>query len=81
MYVNRDTSKWRFMVLILSGDWHPADDITIISLRSHHCKLQVLVYNILPPNTAITDYAIGLEKKEEEKSANGQFLVGAQEIA
>ena len=77
MYVNRDTSKWRFMMLILSGDWHPADDITIISLRSHHCKLQALVYDILPPTTAITDYAIGLEKM----SANGQFFVGAQRIA
>ena len=37
-------------------------------------KPQVLVYDILPPATAITDYAIGLEKL----SGNGQFFVGAQ---
>ena len=28
----------------------------------HHTKLQALVYNILPPTAAITDYATGLEK-------------------
>ena len=37
-------------------------------------KLQALAYGILPPNTAITGYAINLTKL----SANGQFFVGAQ---
>ena len=37
-------------------------------------KLQALDYDILRPTTAITDYAIGLEKL----SANGQFFVGVQ---
>ena len=37
-------------------------------------KLQVLVYDILPPTSAIVDYAIGLEKL----SANEQFFDDAQ---
>ena len=37
-------------------------------------KLQALVYNVLPPTTVITDYAIGLEKL----SANGKFFHGVQ---
>ena len=37
-------------------------------------KLQALVYDILPPTTPITDYAIGLKKP----SANGQIFLGAQ---
>ena len=37
-------------------------------------KLQALVYDILPPSTAIADYAIGLEKL----SANEQFFHDAQ---
>ena len=37
-------------------------------------ELQALVYDILPPTTAIIDYAIGLEKL----SANGQLFVGAK---
>ena len=37
-------------------------------------KLQILVYDIVPPTTAIADYAIGLEKP----SANGQLFVGAK---
>ena len=37
-------------------------------------KLQALVYDILPPTTAIADYAIGLEKL----SANEQFIDDAQ---
>ena len=36
--------------------------------------LQALVYGIFPPNTAVTDNAIGLE----ELQANGQFFVGDQ---
>ena len=35
---------------------------------------QAPVYHILPPSTAITDYAIGPRKL----SANEQFFVGAQ---
>ena len=41
-----------------------------------HLKLQALVYDILPPTTAIVDYAIGLGKL----SANEQFFVGAQTV-
>ena len=37
-------------------------------------KLQVLVYSVLPPTTAIVDYAIGLGKL----SANEQFFDDAQ---
>ena len=37
-------------------------------------KLQALIYDSLPPTTAIIDYAIGLEKL----SANGQFFDVAQ---
>ena len=37
-------------------------------------KLQALVYDILPPTTAIVDYATGLEKL----SANKQFFDDAQ---
>ena len=37
-------------------------------------KLQALVYDILPPTTAIIYYAIGLG----ELSAKGQFFLGAQ---
>ena len=29
-------------------------------------KLQALVYDILPPTTAITDYTIGLEKLSDQ---------------
>ena len=36
-------------------------------------ELQAQVYDILPPATAITDYAIGLQ----QQSFNGQFLDGA----
>ena len=39
-------------------------------------KLQALVYDILPPATAITDYAIGL-KKNKKLSANEQLFIGA----
>ena len=46
-------------------------------------KLQSLVYHILPPTTAIDDYAIGLEKKKKEKkkkkiSFNEEFFDEAQ---
>ena len=39
-------------------------------------KLQALVYDILPPTTAMTGYAIGLRKL----SANGQFVNDAQTV-
>ena len=42
-------------------------------LASKH-KLQALVYDILPPATAIIGYAIGLRNL----SANWHFFVGAQ---
>ena len=40
------------------------------------CKLQALVYDILPSTTAVFSYAIGSRKL----SANEQFFVGAQTI-
>ena len=40
----------------------------------YRLKLQALVYGILPPTTAIADYAIGLDKL----SANEQFFDDAQ---
>ena len=39
-------------------------------------KLQELVYDILPSNTAVFSYAIGSRKL----SANEQFFVGAQTV-
>ena len=40
------------------------------------CKLQTLVYDILPSTTAVFSYAIGSRKL----SANEQFFVGAQTV-
>ena len=40
------------------------------------CKLQALVYDILPSATAVFSYAIGPRKL----SANKQFFVGAQTV-
>ena len=40
------------------------------------CKLQALVYDILPSTTAVFCYAIGSRKL----SANAQFFVGAQTV-
>ena len=37
-------------------------------------KLQALVYDILPPTIALSDYAIG----HETLSANGKFFAGAE---
>ena len=63
----------------LTGPAHPqAKFIISIMLktmkRSWQTKLQALVYDILPRNTAVIDYAIGLEKL----SANKQVFVGDQ---
>ena len=41
------------------------------------CKLQAMVYDILPSTTAVFSYAIGSRKL----SANEQFFVGAQSVA
>ena len=41
-----------------------------------HCKLQALVYDILPSTTAVFSYAIGSRKL----SANEQFFVGARTV-
>ena len=38
-------------------------------------KLQGLVYHILPPTTAIVDYAIGLENLSANEQANQQFFL------
>ena len=40
------------------------------------CKLQALVYDILPSTTAVFSFAIGSRKL----SANEQFFVGAQTV-
>ena len=40
------------------------------------CKLQALVYDILPSTTAVFSYAIGSRKL----SANEQFFLGAQTV-
>ena len=45
-------------------------------LMSPCCKLETLVYDILPPTTAITDYTIGLGKL----SANEFFFVDVQMV-
>ena len=42
--------------------------------KTERARLQALVYDILPPTTAITECTIGLGKL----SANGQFFIGAQ---
>ena len=47
---------------------------TVVPPEGNWYRLQALVYDILPPTTAITDYAIGLRKL----SANEQFFVAAQ---
>ena len=47
-----------------------------MSVQDANCKVQALVYNVLPPATAIVDYAIGLGKL----SANEQFFVDAQMV-
>ena len=41
-----------------------------------YCKLQALVYDILPSTTAVFSYAIG----SRNLSANEQFFVGAQTV-
>ena len=45
-------------------------------LHTARCKLQALVYDILPVTTAVFSYAIGSRKL----SANERFLVGAQTV-
>ena len=52
------------------GAWKPL----IHQNHSTACKLQALVYDILPSTTDIVDYAIGLEKL----SANEQLFDDAQ---
>ena len=49
-------------------------DVRSTRTPSRRSKLQALVYDILPPATAIIDYAIGLGKL----SVNAQFFVGPQ---
>ena len=44
--------------------------------RTLRARLQALIYDILPSNTAVFSYAIGSRKL----SANEQFFVGAQTI-
>ena len=49
---------------------------TIKKIKKLKIKLYALVYDIPPPTTAASDYAIGLETIK--LSANGQFFVDAQ---
>ena len=42
-----------------------------VNKDTNYTKLQALVYDSLPPTSAIVDYAIGLQKL----SANGHFVV------
>ena len=49
----------------------------VIQLVIVWCKLQAMVYDILPSTTAVFSYAIGSRKL----SANEQFFVGAQSVA
>ena len=48
--------------------------LTRTGCRTIQRKLQALAYDILPPATAIVDYAAGLGKL----SANGQLFDGVQ---
>ena len=55
--------------------WNAVDSaLSLVSAGNRSNEFQAPVYDILPPITALTDYATGLEKL----SANGQFFVGAQ---
>ena len=47
-----------------------------IAAGTSDCKLQALVYDILPSTTAVFNYAIGSRKL----SANEQFFVDAQTV-
>ena len=47
-------------------NWTPS-----VNKDTKYSKLQALVYDSLPPTSAIVDYAIGLQKL----SANGHFVV------
>ena len=49
---------------------------SVCSQVSVWCKLQALVYDILPSTTAVFRYAVGSSKL----SANEQFFVGAQTV-
>ena len=48
----------------------------LFRIVSFLCKLQTLVYDILPSTTAVFSYAVGSRKL----SANEQFFVGAQTV-
>ena len=58
----------------LPTPWPPTSPRQVGQLLLLLLKLQALVYDILPPTTAITDYAVGLGKL----SANGQLFVSYQ---
>ena len=57
------------------GEYMSPDLFHFVNLTSS-CKLQALVYDILPSTTAVFSYAIGSRKL----SANEQFFVGAQTV-
>ena len=64
------------------GKYISPDLFDFVSLISS-CKLQALVYDILPSTTAVFSYAIGKKKKKKKKkgSANVRlFFVGAQTV-
>ena len=57
--------------LCIGDTWIPNGTVDLLSQKD---KLKALVYDILPPTTAMVDYAIGPEKL----SANEQFFDDAQ---
>ena len=63
-------SRWEQYSCICKTMQHDLEKVT------GSCKLQTLVYDILPSTTAIFSYAIGSRKL----SANEQFFVGAQTV-
>ena len=53
--------------------------VKVSSNSQSYCKLQALVYDILPTTTAVFSYAIGIGSRK--LSANEHFFGGAQTVA
>ena len=81
-------TAFRDQLYVIGGCCTTAGDVVNVQVFKLHItvygsynRLQTLVDSILPPTTAITDYAIGLEKLSANRqllSANRQFFVGAR---